>query len=193
MLVNIHTHHPKPEERTLSIVGIHPYNAEAMTTDMLLLVNQQVASYHAVGEIGLDFVCSTDRKLQEQFFRAQLEIAQHAGKGVVIHCVKAFECVMKILSEYTLRFVIFHGFIGSTIQAKRAISKGYFLSFGERTFRSPKTIESLLITPTDRLFLETDDSTITIEEMYTRTAEILSIPEPILCGIINANFDTICG
>ncbi len=193
MIVNIHTHHPKSEERTLTTVGIHPYNGEAMTTDMLLLVNQQVAFCHAIGEIGLDTLCATEMGLQEQFFRAQLEIAQSAGKGVVLHCVKSFERVMKILENYTLKFVIFHGFIGSAIQAQRAINRGYYLSFGERTFRSPKTIEALRVTPTDRLFLETDDSLTAIEEIYGRAAEILGIPEVILRQITNENFDRICG
>lgn len=193
MIVNIHTHHPRPEERTLITVGIHPYNGEAMTTDMLLLVNQQVASCHAVGEIGLDALCATEMGLQEQFFRAQLEIAQSAGKGVVLHCVKSFERVMKILENHTLKFVIFHGFIGSAIQARKATEHGYYLSFGERSFRSPKTIEALRVTPTTRLFLETDDSLTAIEDIYNRTAEILGIPEVILEQITNDNFDRICG
>ena len=40
MKVNIHTHHPKNDERTLSVVGIHPYDSEGATTDSVFAVER---------------------------------------------------------------------------------------------------------------------------------------------------------
>ena len=191
--VNIHTHYPKNNELTLSTIGIHPYDAEGASTDSIFAIERDVEGYDAIGEIGLDFACSTNREQQLLNFQAQLEIAQKSAKGVVIHCVRAFEAVMDILKNYTLKFVIFHGFIGSTEQAARAAKCGYYLSFGERTFRSPKSIEALKNYPTELLFLETDESSTDIDQIYSQVSEILGVTEAILVDITNENYTKICG
>lgn len=193
MKVNIHTHHPKNDERTLSVVGIHPYDSEGATTDSVFAVERLCTDYDAIGEIGLDFACNAEREKQLLIFQAQLEVAQKAGKGIVLHCVKAFENVMDCLKDYTLPFVIFHGFIGSTEQAKRATNRGYFLSFGHRAFRSPKSIEAMKNTPTEQLFFETDECDVSIDQIYSQASAILGIPEAMLEYITNENFDKICG
>ena len=77
---------------------------------------------------------------------------------------------MRRLAACTPRAVIFHGFIGSPEQARQALAKGYCLSFGERTFRSPRSMEALRATPSGQLFLETDDSPVPIGEIYARAA-----------------------
>lgn len=191
MKVNIHTHHPKSGERTISTLGIHPYDAEGVTTDSIFAIERTALEYDAIGEIGLDYSANINKEAQILLFKAQLEVARHLNKGVVIHCVKAFEEVMNILSRYNLPFVIFHGFIGSPEQALRAAARGYYLSFGHRTFRSPKSIEALKVTPANLLFFETDDSTINIEQIYRQVSEVLGIPEPMLECVTNENFERI--
>ncbi len=121
-------------------------------------------------------------------FAAQLRIAEERILPVILHCVRAFEPTVEILSAYTLPAVIFHGFIGSPEQAARAIRAGYYLSFGKRSLASPKTVEALRRTPLERLFLETDDAPVPIAEIYARTAEILAITVPQLKEIINKNY-----
>ena len=191
MKVNIHTHHPKSGERTISTHGIHPYDAEGVTTDSIFAIERTALEYDAIGEIGLDYSANINKEAQILVFKALLEVARHLNKGVVIHCVKAFEEVMNILSRYNLPFVIFHGFIGSPEQALRAAARGYYLSFGHRTFRSPKSIEALKVTPANLLFLETDDSTINIEQIYRQASEVLGIPAPMLECVTNENFERI--
>lgn len=191
MKVNIHTHHPKSGERTISTLGIHPYDAEGVTTDSIFAIERTALEHDAIGEIGLDYSTNINKEAQILLFKAQLEVARHLNKGVVIHCVKAFEEVMNILSRYNLPFVIFHGFIGSPEQALRAAARGYYLSFGHRTFRSPKSIEALKVTPANLLFFETDDSTINIEQIYRQVSEVLGIPVPMLECVTNENFERI--
>ena len=64
------------------------------------------------------------------------------------------------------------GRIHTNEQARQAVAKGYYLSFGERTFASRKTLEALREVPSDRLFFETDDSPAAIETIYARAAEV---------------------
>ena len=82
---------------------------------------------------------------------------------------------MKAIADYRLKAVIFHGFIGSAEQAKRAVAQGYYLSFGERTLRSPKSIEAMRSTPLSHLFVETDESATPIEDIYAKIAELRGI------------------
>ena len=188
MVIDIHTHNTQTPAQTISTVGIHPWHS--LGAD-LSAVESAVANIDAVGEIGLDFACDVPKEVQITIFRAQLAIAEQYKKAVVLHCVKAFEEVMKIVAEYHLQAVIFHGFIGSAKQAQRAVAQGFYLSFGERTFRSPKTIEALRSTPLSQLFVESDESTTPIEEIYARIAELRGVDIAILSEATKANFDKI--
>ncbi len=188
MITDIHTHNARNHAQTIEIVGIHPWHA--LEAD-LSAVEARIADVDAVGEIGLDFACDVPREVQMALFRAQLAIAERLKKAVVLHCVKAFEEVMKVLSEHRLQAVIFHGFIGSVEQAQRAVKQGYYLSFGERTFRSPKTIEALRSTPLSSLFVETDESPTPIEDIYARIAELRGISVAELIRTTEDNFKRI--
>ena len=172
MILDIHTHNAQTHAQTIDTVGIHPWHAEFCD---LAEVELRAASVDAIGEIGLDYACEVPREIQMDIFRAQLALAERLEKPIVLHCVRAFEDVVKVIKEYRLKAVIFHGFIGSKEQAQRAVSQGYFLSFGERTFRSPKTIEAMLATPLSHLFVETDESTTPIEVIYDKIAELRGI------------------
>lgn len=136
-----------------------------------------------IGETGLDYACKVDREAQKRLFIVHIEGAIKAGKPIVLHTVRTTEEVLKILSGYkAIRGVIFHGFIGSWQQARRCIERGYYLSFGERSLRSPKTREVIAKMPQNLLFCETDDNTdIAIEKIYKSVAEIRgTTPEELL-------------
>lgn len=183
--IDIHTHHPTGLHRELRAEGRHPWKADS---DEEIFISKEA---EAIGEIGLDYACSVNREKQERVFRQQLEEAQRRNIPVVLHCVKAFEPVMKILANYTLRAVIFHGFIGSAEQAQRALGKGYYLSFGDRCAKSPKTIKALQVTPLDRIFVETDESTVSIEQIYHLIASLRGISIEELTDAIEQNYNRI--
>lgn len=147
----------------------------------------------AIGEIGLDYACTKDRATQLDVLRRQLELACRTGLPVVLHCVRAFEPLMRELTVCEPRAVIFHGFIGSPEQARQALARGYCLSFGERTFASPKSLRALRETPLGQLFFETDDAAVAIEEIYARAAEALGMPEERLKRATLENYERIFG
>lgn len=186
LYIDIHTHHSTSRHPSPQGVGIHPWHASAASID-----EEAMRSATLIGEIGLDFACDVDRQVQEHVFREQLSIAQRWQKPVVLHCVRAFEPMMKILGEYRLAAVIFHGFIGSRQQAERAVARGYYLSFGEAAFRSPRTVEAMKSVPLDHLFAETDESTATIESIYQRIAHERGISTEELQEKIEVNYNKI--
>ncbi|MDE6445994.1 MAG: TatD family hydrolase [Alistipes sp.] len=194
VFVNIHTHRPTGRGIELRTAGIHPWEAGQLSPGQAvqeLSAALDRGDAQAVGEIGLDFARTRTPQLrdaQTALFRAQLDLAGRRRLPVVLHCVKAFEETLRILGRLEFPAVIFHGFIGSARQARQALDRGYFLSFGERTFASPRTVEALRSTPPSQLFLETDDSTAPIEEIYTRIAALLSTDVETLRQITIANY-----
>ena len=100
---------------------------------------------------------------------------------------------MRELAECEPRAVIFHGFIGSPQQARQALGKGYYLSFGTRTFASPRTLEALQGTPLDRLFVETDEAPDPIGELYARVAAARGVTVDTLRRATFENYERIFG
>lgn len=186
--VNIHTHRPTGSGIELRTEGVHPWDADMQ---LVATLGERLSDAQAVGETGLDFVHGPSREVQTETLRAQLRLARERGLPVVLHCVRAFEPLMRELAACEPRAVIFHGFIGSPEQARQALAKGYFLSFGERTFASPKTLAALRETPLSQLFLETDDSPVPIAEIYARAAEAKGVPEEVLQRAILDNYKRI--
>ena len=170
MLIDIKTHRPTSAV-TITAVGLHPWQAATGAIPS----KAEILTADAVGEIGLDKACEVDFEQQTVVFEAQLHLAEQYQKPVGLHCVRAFEEGMNALEKFALRTVIFHGFIGSSEQAERAVKKGYYLSFGARTERSKKSIEALRATPLDRLFVESDEAETPIEEIYALVARLRGV------------------
>ena len=118
MLIDIHTHRPTSAV-TITAGGLHPWQAATG----VIPSEAEILSADAVGEIGLDKACEVDFEQQRAVFEAQLRLAEQHKKPVVVHCVRAFEEVISALEKFTLKAVIFHGFIGSQEQAARAVKK----------------------------------------------------------------------
>lgn len=162
---DIHTHHPRADRLSPTMAGVHPWDAECYTAI------PDLSAADMVGETGLDYATDIDREAQKRLLHLHLAEAERLDKAVVVHCVKAFEELMKIVANYHLRGLLFHGFIGSTQQAKRCFERGYYLSFGERSLCSPRTREVIATAPAERLFVESDDNAnCDIEELYRQIA-----------------------
>lgn len=170
-------------------MGIHPWDAGGTDEAPRLLAELSGCAVAAVGEIGLDYSHGRGKmQIQEALFRSQLAIAAERHLPVIIHCVRAFEEAFSILKEYRLPGVIFHGYIGSRQQTARVTEAGYYVSAGSASLHSPKTLGSLGIVPREQLFLETDNSGLQIEDIYSAASAALEIPLQDLRQGIYQNF-----
>ena len=186
--IDIHTHNPREDVLSPTMAGIHPWQADKGYK------LPDFAQCDIVGETGLDYVCQVDRELQKRLFREHLAGAIEANKPVVLHVVRAVDDILKILAEYRpLRGVVFHGFIGSWQQAERCIEHGYYLSFGARSLRSPKTCEVIAKMPQNYLFCETDaeHDKGNIEQIYSEVAKLRGVSIEELTKSIEENYNTI--
>lgn len=120
----------------------------------------------------------------------QLRLARERGLPVVLHCVglRAADARTGGLGTPGRDFPRLHRLARA---GAAGLAKGYCLSFGERTFASPKTLAALRGTPLSQLFLETDDSPVPIAEIYARAAEAKGVPEEVLQRAILDNYKRI--
>ena len=182
-LVDIHTHNPKAGVLSPTMAGIHPWDAEQK------LPMPDFSACDIVGETGLDYSADASKEAQQELFLKHLDIAEKLEKPVVLHVVKSFEDVMLALKKHRLQGVVFHCFIGSKEQAERATSHGYYLSFGNRSLRSPRTREVIAMIKIENLFCETDDRTdISIEKIYEEVAALRGISQEELSSEIEKNY-----
>lgn len=182
---NIHTHITKhPESEILSAdvlsfssigkneylsVGIHPWyladnDAENQLESLRKAIgNRQVV---ALGECGLDKLKGPSMELQTSVFRKEIALAEEHNLPMVIHCVKAYNELVQIKkSTHPQQPWIIHGFRGKEALAKECLQHGFHLSFGAY-FQE----DALRAVPVEKLFVETDESGMAIEEVYLRIA-----------------------
>ena len=150
-------------EQVYCTAGVHPHDARDAGADYLRRIEQLAgrAGNVAVGEVGLDYHYDySPRRVQQQVFAAQLDLARRLGRPVVIHTREAFDDALAILSEADLpgEQLLFHSFAGGPAEARRAVDLGAYVSFsGIVTFKTAGQIrDAAAMVPDDRILVETD-------------------------------------
>ncbi len=145
--------------------GIHPNDAGDASLSDLEAIEELAREEKclAVGEIGLDFYRDhTDPVIQEEYLRAQLEIAKRIRKPVVLHDRKASAHLLQVLDDSGYDGIsgpggVFHCFAGDVRMAKEVLERGFYISFtGNVTFKKSDRPPVVAEVPLDRLLLETD-------------------------------------
>lgn len=178
MIKDIHTHHPTPSaEAVINIdpadfspmpgqkysTGIHPW-LSAETDEATMQMLDRMATMDcivAIGECGID--TSRDIPLFRQMlaFRHCVELSEQLCKPLIIHCVRAHDIILGLHRDlHPAQAWIIHGFRQKPTIARMLTDAGIYLSFGEKF--NP---ESLTGCPADRLLAETDESTLSIDEI----------------------------
>lgn len=190
--VNIHTHFQTNQNDVFELInqspvlykdtvpkfssGIHPWQIEPEKIGFELQFLRQIALHQncfAIGECGLDKRISTHIDIQTSVFEQQLLLAQEFQKPVILHCVAAFEEIIHIKNKLKITVpLIIHGYSKNQIIANRLLNQGFFLSFGKNLIQNPKLATVFKNIPNDRFFLETDNSNISIQEIYAKAIAI---------------------
>jgi len=119
----------------------------------------------ALGEVGLDYHYeNTDKELQKNMFKKQLEIAEKYKKTVIIHSRDALQDTYDILKNYKVRGSL-HCYSGSLEMAREFIKLGFYIGVGGVvTFRNAKNIISVIENISiHNILLETDAPYLTPE------------------------------
>ena len=152
-------------------IGIHPWEVrESNVSQQLSFLQQQL-----------------QRKLQLAVFKEQVKLSEKLGLPLIIHCVKAMEELLGVKKESRPQQPwIWHGFRGKPEQAVQLLKKGFYLSFGEYY-----PDETMQIVPDERLFLETDDSLLDIEDILCQAARVRGVEVEALCEVIRRNIQNV--
>lgn len=150
--------------------GIHPWDAgnirSAWVDNMGIMLNfEQLV---ALGECGLDKNSPAPFEKQLEVFELQIKLSESHKKPMMIHCVGSFNELINLRKALNPKQPwIIHGFRGKPELADQLIRAGLYLSFGE--FFNP---DSVIITPNDRILVETDESEMSIEDICQRISAL---------------------
>ncbi|MCD6067892.1 MAG: hypothetical protein K0S33_2718 [Bacteroidetes bacterium] len=192
--INIHSHSRSTESDTIRVynciigkdedpvglfsAGIHPWYINEDLPEMQLSELFVLASDDkciAIGECGLDKLKGSAPDLQESVFRSQIEMAAALEKPLIIHCVKRFAEVLHCLEAENFggRFML-HGINTNPENIKPFLQmQNAFFSFGTAVLQPGSNAETIFksLDP-EKCFLETDDRSTDIKNVYFRAAEI---------------------
>lgn len=169
-IVNCYPEEFHPQQGQWYSVGIHPWHLTSSVVEREHQLRQWAnhPQVLALGEAGLDKLAAEPLSLQIPVFESQARLSMEVDKPLIIHLVKATDELLKL--RQALRPTnpwIIHGFRGKATLAAEYLRAGFYLSFGEKYQE-----EALRVTPIDRLFMETDESSMSVAELYVRASAI---------------------
>lgn len=171
--------------------GIHPWDIPLLDGEehRLLLDAVRHPAVVALGETGPDRLSTVPMDEQLRVFRLHIALSEQYAKPLVIHCVHAQD--MLLAERRSARSVMpwaWHGFRGNAVQLGQLVRHGFFFSFGPR-----HNEEAVRHCPADRLLLETDNSNVSIAEVYTRVAYLRGLSVARLDDLVRLNAECFFG
>jgi TatD DNase family protein len=189
--INLHTHRFTNNPKVLEVtnqyplefdatipkysIGIHPWHIKKENVEKELNIiheKLQLNECLALGECGLDKRIEIDFGFQEEVFKQQIELVQNINKPIILHCVSAYDEVIRIKKEMEIKNpMIIHGFSKNWPIAEMLLKNGFYISFGKYLLRNPELESVFVKVPNDKFLLETDMIEENIEEVYTFAAK----------------------
>lgn len=187
IIYDAHTHHVTPQgiisispgqvmqPGLLYSAGIHPWHTATATPGLWQQLQHMAAMPQtvAIGETGIDALRGGPAHLQEELFRRHISLSEDSGKPLVIHCVRSHQRILELhRSLRPSQPWIIHGFRQKPSVASLLLDEGLYLSLGERF-----NTDTARIIPPDRLLVETDESTMSIQEIARAVGQARSESE----------------
>lgn len=207
--INIHTHKPGqgisiadpclgaiqlPAEGVVYYSsGIHPLYINDGGKEKLTEIEQAAAAGRivAIGEAGLDRNSPVGMEIQMELFRRQAEIAARNNLPLIVHGVRAIPEIITVYNKCRAgQNWIMHGFNNRKEVLQDLLCHNFYISAGRHVMnRESKIYQLLPEIPEDRLFIETDNSDFSIQEIYQRVAERREIAVEKLQQVVRSNFE----
>lgn len=209
-LIDFHTHNPNPHHKCIYILdprldehpldqykfcfGLHPWfipEVEFKNFEAKLRQYIQHPNFFGLGECGLDRT-RVNFDIQKDIFTKQLELANELNiETIIFHNVRSDADFLALLKKYQPKQrLVFHDFNSNLEMIEKLLPYDCYFSLGSSIMNNQrKIVETLKYIPKDRLFLETDDqTTISLETIYSKASELLGLSVEELATIIAGNF-----
>lgn len=176
---DLSTQHLDPETPFYFSAGMHPWNVlEDKIDENIEFLNNlnKIPKFLAIGEIGFDSLSTVEIELQKKSFKLQAELAEILKKPVILHCVRSYSLLfeMKKTIQPKMPWIV-HGFRKNLVLANELISKGFYLSIGTTLLKDIHLQSTIQNLPLTHLFLETDESSESIEDLTKCICSIKNI------------------
>lgn len=186
MLINIHTHQNANAFNNKKIinfidgvdsVGIHPWKVDRESR--LVAFENDIYSKQEklvfIGETGLDRAFNFENFLfQKDLFIEHLNLSNKIDRPLMVHLVRSYDQFFDIIKRYKFKKMIIHDFRANQEILNQLLKYPIYFSFGPSLLKSIKQQNLFKSTPLNKIFLETDDTSIEIQEIYLKAAELLS-------------------
>lgn len=171
-------------------VGVHPWEALSVGEfkNHQSVFDPFWASPMCIGwgEVGLDRARADSYAEQLKLFTDQVRwVNEHQVQWLVIHNVRSQNEIFKVFKDEGFKGrALFHDYNGTSEEAKRLLAAGHILSLSSKILnpntKAAKLISEFLLQeksfPWGQVFLETDDGTHGIEELYMAFSQRLGQP-----------------
>ena len=170
-------------ENIYTSLGLHPCEVKNSFNDLdkifsLLNTSKKII---AIGEVGLDYYRYKDNRNQQiEVFKKQINFATKNNLPIIVHTREANDDMLSIIDS-TLRtksckFLI-HCFSENSDFCKKLLDLGCFVSFsGIVTFKNALEIKkSAMLTPLDRMLVETDSPYLSPEPLRGKVNSPLNV------------------
>lgn len=185
--------------RIYTVASITPHDAAKEMPDFVSLIEQAIEekSLVAIGETGLDYHYYQETKeKQKERLRFFIRLAQKVHVPIVIHCRDAFDDLFQIFDEEPKAQVMIHCFTGTLVEAEKALSRGWYLSFsGIVTYPKSKELQEVASkVPLDKILLETDSPYLAPQKYRGRPNEPAHIVETarLIASLRNIPVEELC-
>ncbi len=141
-------------------LGLYPIDALSMDdneiNEVLRFIEDNKGRIVAIGEIGLDFKETEDKKRQIEIFKKILKVARKINKTVIIHSRKAEKECIDIMEKEKIRKAVMHFFSGKINLINKIIKNNWLLSIPTIVKNSEHFQKIVEIAPIENLLCETD-------------------------------------
>jgi TatD DNase family protein len=152
----------KKYKEIYSAVGIHPQNIFDENTDNYIEKLSKLTEDDKtimISEIGLDFQeNSPDKKIQQDFFYEQINLAKRKKLPVAFHVRNAEKDAISLLSISKINEIksVAHYFSGDYDYAKKLLDKNVYISVAKPFLRDEILSEVIKKIPLEQIVIETD-------------------------------------
>lgn len=209
--IDFHTHKPKGQELIGSTIteivsvyddnipsshvftiGYHPWfqrsYIENAQLDRLVDIYLNRSNCLGIGECGLDRLISADMDMQISNFTKQVELANDLKAPVIVHCVRAYDILIKLYRTRAKTPWVIHGYKRNIILAKQITDLGIWLSIAPDEDDKDVFKEVVRSLDIQKIFIETDSHpNRNIIGVYDRFCMIKDIEVSTLCQQIEYN------
>ena len=175
--------------------GFHPWNKGSFSPKLFQskyfhLKNSKDFNLVAIGEIGIDRLQGKSLEEQTDIFEKLVIFAQEQKHPIVVHCVKAFEDIYKVLKDRKFSYgVYFHDFNGNEYDLKRILENDWYVGLGPHLFRSnSKIIQKISSFPLSNILLESDEGNNSIEMVFSQASKLFCLGIPDLKALMMDNY-----